>query len=313
MSSRLRSLFGPFSAGVLVYNLAVIVWGAYVRATGSGAGCGDHWPTCDGQVIPRPRDVAMLIEFTHRVTSGLALVLVLAMVLMAFRGYEKGHPARLGAGLSGVFILTEALLGAGLVLFRLVAGDTSMMRAWAHGLHLINTFALVAVLTLSAWWGYGRGTLSTKGRRGVAYALGGALVATLLLVLTGGIAALGDTLFPSQTLREGLAMDFNPSAHVLLRLRLWHPVVAITVGVILNVVAWGAYRARRRRLTWWLAAGLTAIFAAQLALGVLNVYLLAPVWLQLAHLAIADVVWVLLVLLTCSALEVEESADVAAA
>jgi heme A synthase len=302
-----RSRFGPYAALVLAYNLAVIVWGAYVRATGSGAGCGDHWPTCDGQVLPRPRDLAMLIEFTHRVTSGLSLMLVLGLVVVAFRRFTPGHAARLGAALSGVLILTEALLGAGLVLFRLVAHDTSITRAWFHAAHLVNTFALVAALTLTAWWGYG-GAALTLSRRGLSAAVLAGLAGTLLLAVTGGIAALGDTMFPARTLAEGLAQDFSPSAHILLQLRVWHPVAAITVGAYLMAMVWGVHRARRAPLTGAFAWAFSGLFALQLVLGVLNVYLLAPAWLQLTHLFVADLVWVVLVLHAAAALAVNDSA-----
>lgn len=108
--------FGRYAAFVLAFNLAVIVWGAYVRATGSGWAAATTGPSAvAAQVAPRPRDVAMFIEFTHRVTSGMSLVVV-GLVVGAFRAFSPGHPARRGAVLSGVFIATEALLGAGLVL-----------------------------------------------------------------------------------------------------------------------------------------------------------------------------------------------------
>lgn len=300
--------FGRYAAAVLAYNLAVIVWGAYVRLTGSGAGCGDHWPTCDGQVIPRPRDAAMLIEYTHRVTSGLSLALVLGLVAMAFRRYRAGHPARLGAALSGMFILTEALLGAGLVLFRLVAHDTSITRAWFHAAHLVNTFALVAVLTLTAWWAFGGGAL-TLARRGVSFAVLAGIGGTVLLAVTGGIAALGDTLFPARSLAEGIAQDFNPSAHILLQLRLWHPVVACAMGLYLLGMVWGVHRASRAPLTGRLATVFSALFSLQLALGVANVVWLAPAWLQLTHLFVADLVWVTLVLFSAAALAVPRGED----
>lgn len=296
-----RSGFGRYAALVLAYNLAVILWGAYVRVTGSGAGCGDHWPTCDGQVIPRPRDLAMLIEYAHRVTSGLSLVLILGLVVLAFRRFSAGHRARLGAALSGVLVLTEALLGAGLVLFRLVAHDTSIARAWFHAAHLVNTFSLVAALTLTAWWGYGGGALSLARRR-VSLAVCGGLVGAVLLAVTGGIAALGDTLFPARSLAEGLAQDFSPSAHVLVQLRVWHPVAACAVGVYLIAMVWGVHRVLRAPLTGAFAWTFSALFSAQLALGVANVYLLAPAWLQITHLLVADLVWVTLVLFAAAAL-----------
>lgn len=299
--------FGAFAAAVLAYNLAVIVWGAYVRATGSGAGCGDHWPTCNGEVIPRPRDVKMLIEFTHRATSGLSLLAVLGLVAAAFRAFPARHPARLGAALSGVFILTEALLGAGLVLFRLVAQDTSITRAWFHAAHLVNTFTLVAALTLTAWWGYGGGRLAPSRHPGIAAAVGVGVAGTVLLAVTGGIAALGDTLFPARSLAEGLAQDFSPTAHVLLQLRLWHPVAAVAVGAYLLAMVWAVHRARRAPGTGRLAGAFTGLFVTQLALGVLNVWWLAPVWLQLVHLLVADLIWVTLVLFGAAALASRDS------
>lgn len=297
-----RSRFGHFAALVLVFNLAVIVWGAYVRATGSGAGCGDHWPTCDGQVVPRPRSTEMFIEYTHRVTSGLSLVLVLALVVMAFRRYPAGHRVRLGAALSGVFILTEALLGAALVLFRLVAHDASLLRAWSHAAHLINTFTLVAMLTLTTWWAMGGAALSWSRSRGVSWAVTAGLVSTVLIAVTGGIAALGDTLFPARSLAEGLAQDFSPTAHILLQLRVWHPFAAITVGVYLLAMVWGVHRAVRAPLTGRFALLFSALFSLQLVLGVLNVVWLAPTWLQLTHLFVADLVWCTLVLHGAAAL-----------
>jgi heme A synthase len=301
-----RPFFGTLSITVLLFNLAVILWGAFVRATGSGAGCGDHWPTCNGEVVPRPRDLAMLIEFTHRATSGLALVGVFFMLVFAFRTFKPGHPARLGAGLSAIFILTEALLGAALVLFRLVAHDTSSARAWVHALHLVNTFALLAALTLSVWWAHGYPYFSLHGRRHVAFALGVAGALMSLLAVTGGIAALGDTLFPSHTLAEGIAQDFSPGAHILLQLRVWHPVVACASGAYLLPMAWWIRSARRTTSVARCVWALTVLYAAQLSLGVLNLYLLAPIALQIAHLFLADLVWIALVSLGATALFADE-------
>jgi len=113
--------FVIFAWAVLAYNFAVVLWGAYVRATGSGAGCGNHWPLCDGSVAPQTPAGATVIEFTHRVTSALDLVLVAALLVWAFRAYPKRHCVRLGAALSAIFLVTEALLGASLVLLNHVA------------------------------------------------------------------------------------------------------------------------------------------------------------------------------------------------
>src|SRR5690606_7460601 len=158
--------------GTLAYNLGVIAWGAYVRATGSGAGCGSHWPLCNGEVIPRSPTAETLIEFSHRVTSGLALLLVVVMVVWARRLFPKGHPARLGAWLSlGVMVL-EALLGAGLVLFGLVADDDSVARAVVMGLHLVNTLVLLGARTLAAWWASGGRPFRVGGHAGMGLLFG---------------------------------------------------------------------------------------------------------------------------------------------
>src|SRR6266849_5083339 len=108
--------FAVFAWSVLAYNILVNLWGALVRATGSGAGCGGHWPLCNGDVLPEAPQVATVIELTHRVMSGIALIAVLALFAWAFQAYPRRHSARRWAGWSLMFIVTEALLGAALVL-----------------------------------------------------------------------------------------------------------------------------------------------------------------------------------------------------
>jgi heme A synthase len=138
-------LFMRYAWGVLAYNLAVILWGAVVRVTGSGAGCGDHWPLCNGAVSPNLKSVHTAIEVTHRMMSGLDVALVALLAVWAFRTFPRGHMARLGARLSAVFLVTEALLGAGLVLLKKVAQNAD---AWWNSTHLLNTLGLIACLAL---------------------------------------------------------------------------------------------------------------------------------------------------------------------
>src|ERR1700682_2434048 len=108
--------FARYAWAVVAYNVAVVLWGAYVRATGSGAGCGNHWPLCNGAALPVSPSLGTIIEFTHRATSGIDLALVALLVVWAFRAFARGHPVRLGATLSAIFLMSEALLGAALVL-----------------------------------------------------------------------------------------------------------------------------------------------------------------------------------------------------
>jgi len=292
------SRFARYAWGVLVINLFVIGWGAFVRATGSGAGCGSHWPSCNGQVIPRPEQVETIIEFTHRVTSGLALISVAVMLVWAFRAYPRRHAVRAGAVVSSVFIILEALLGAGLVLFGLTADNDTIARAYVMMAHLINTLILVAAISLTAWWatvGPPQG-FHTRGRLPGLLLL--SILAMMVLGASGAITALGDTLFPASSLAEGLRQDFADDAHILLRLRIFHPMIAVVTGLIAAGTAWLLRRRYAHPHLQKLGGLLIAIFLTQLVLGVINVILLAPVWMQIVHLIVSELVWITLILTT---------------
>jgi cytochrome c oxidase assembly protein subunit 15 len=291
-----------FARLVLGWNVAVILWGAFVRATGSGAGCGAHWPLCNGEVVPRAPALDTMVEFTHRATSGVALLLVFALALWVFRDRPKGHPARRAAAASVFFILTEAAVGAGLVLFHLVGANDSVARALFMAGHLANTFVLLACLTLTAHWCATDDPVRREAvsRFGWPFAIGA--IALVGVGKSGAVAALGDTLYPAQSILGGLAQDVSPTAHFLVQLRVAHPILALA-GVLL--VAFAASRilqatadARARRAAW----AVSSLALLQLALGLLNVVLLAPVWLQIVHLLLADVLWIAFVLLAVRAL-----------
>jgi cytochrome c oxidase assembly protein subunit 15 len=284
---------------VLAWNVAVILWGAYVRASGSGAGCGSHWPLCNGEVLPRSPSAQTLVEFSHRATSGVALVAVVALLVWAFRALERGHPARAGALWALVFMLTEAAVGAGLVLFRLVADNASMARAMFMAAHLVNTFVLVAWLTLTAHWASGGARTAVRGRE--AWLLGGGAVLMLLTGVSGAVAALGDTLYPSSSLAEGLRADLSATSHLIIRLRVMHPALAIATACATIALAVRARGSRPAART--MATAAAALVAVQIAVGLLNVVLLAPVWMQMVHLLVADAVWIAYVLMGAQVLE----------
>lgn len=296
-----RERFAIYAWSVLAYNLLVIVWGAFVRATGSGAGCGSHWPLCNGEVVPRAAEVETLIEFAHRISSGLALLAVVLMVVWAARAYPSGHRVRTGSWVVLGLIMVEALLGAGLVLFELVADNDSMLRAGSMVAHLVNTFLLVGALSLTAWWASGGRALSVRGRGATPALVAVGLAALLLTGGSGAIAALGDTLFPARSLSEGFAADLSPASHFLLRLRVLHPVIAIVTGGYLLLMARLLVREEASSVAAYTA--LTILVIVQLVAGAVNIFLLAPVWLQLVHLLLADLVWIAAVVLSASALQ----------
>jgi heme A synthase len=281
---------------VLAYNLAVIGWGAYVRATGSGAGCGSHWPLCNGDVVPRAAATATLIEYSHRVTSGAALVAIAVLLIWTLKRCPPGHPARLGAWLSMFFIVTEAAVGAGLVLFRLVADNASMARAMFMAAHLLNTFVLLGALSLTAWWLTTGTPLTFRGRGRTWIALAAGCAALLVAGASGAVAALGDTLFPSRSIGEAFAADLSAGSHVLIRLRLLHPVLAVAAALVVAAIAARAGRHPGDAPRPWIGRAVPALAGLQIALGFVNVVLLAPIWLQLAHLLVADLFWIAFVL-----------------
>lgn len=292
--SRLRR----FAWLVLAWNLVVILWGAFVRATGSGAGCGAHWPLCNGEVVPRAPALETMIEFTHRATSGLALILVAALAVWVFRSRPKGDPSRSAAVASVVLILVEAALGAGLVLFRLVAENESVARALFMAGHLANTLLLLAALTLTAYWiEPGRPRLRHADASGPRWLVAAAALGLLLAGKSGAVAALGDTLYPAQSLLGGLAQDLSPTVSLLVRLRLLHPILSLGGVLLLALLAGQALRSAQDPATRRVAWTVPALALVQVAGGLLNVVLLAPVWMQLVHLLLADALWIAFVLL----------------
>ena len=304
--------FASYAWSVLAYNLVVILWGTYVRASGSGAGCGSHWPLCNGEVVPRAREIETLIEFSHRLSTGLAGLLVIGLVFGAFRAFPKAHPARLGAALSLMFIVIEGLVGAAQVRLGLTGDNASIGRAVVGSIHLANTFVLLAALTLTAWWAAGGAPVRLRGQGALGWIFAVGLLGVLLVGASGAITALGDTLFPAATLAEGMQADFAAGSHFLIQLRVIHPILAVLAGVYTIVAgrlaaAWRPGRATRR-LAW----ALSALFAAQLLVGVVNVALLAPIFMQIIHLFMADLVWITLVLAAAAALAERERAHIPA-
>jgi len=296
--------FAGFAWGVLGLNLFVIIWGAFVRASGSGAGCGSHWPLCNGEVIPQAENVATLIEFFHRVTSGLALLAVLAMVIWAFRAFPKGNLVRLGALISLVFIIIESLIGAALVLLQYVEFNVSVGRAIWMAAHLTNTLLLTAALTLTAWWASGGRGFRLRGHGAVGGTLLAALIGMFVLGVSGAITALGDTL----TIAGGISPEENALVATFVQLRVFHPLIAfLAAGLLFYAVSTGTRRTAAplvHRFGWW-AAGL---FAVQLFVGAINVWLMAPVWLQMVHLLLTMVIWMLIVLYGATVLAAGDAA-----
>ncbi|HEX8147025.1 MAG TPA: COX15/CtaA family protein [Pyrinomonadaceae bacterium] len=296
--------FTRYAWFVTALTLAVILWGAFVRASKSGDGCGAHWPLCNGSVVPDPQSAKTLVEFAHRATSGVAFLLVAGLCVWAFRAFRRGHAVRAAAAASAFFIVTESLIGAGLVLLRLVGGNASVARAVYLSVHLVNTFLLAAALALTAWWA-ARGVAERprlfeffRGRVGLA------LSGSLALGVSGAVAALGATLFSEG---GGSSVDvegMGAAARLLFSLRNYklHPALAVLVGGYLVYFALSTLKPGGDAWVRRWARSVAALVAAQFAAGLLNAALLAPVWLQIVHLLLADLLWLALVLLSAASL-----------
>ena len=282
---------------VLGFNILVILWGALVRASRSGEGCGDHWPLCNGTVIPHAAQIATLIEFTHRITTAIAFLSVVVMAVWAFRRYRQELVWPAAAASLGL-IISEALLGAGLVLFKFVGTDVSVGRVIYLSAHLINTLLMLAAMALTAWWASRNAPVQLRNVE--IRAVGPVILCAVGIAVTGVVTALSDTLYPVSSLRAGFEADFAVASPWLVKLRIWHPVIAILAGayIVISISRIeGAPRLRQMAM---------ALVGMELAAGMVNLFLLAPVWMQLIHLLLADLLWIVLVLV--SAVVLEESA-----
>jgi len=285
-----------FAWGVLGYNVAVIVWGAAVRATGSGAGCGDRWPLCNGTLVQHHPALATLIELAHRATSGIDLLCVLALLVWTFAAAPRRHLARAFAVAVLVLTLNEALLGALLVLLGHTANDRSPSRAVYLALHLTNTLLLLAALALTAHFLSRRGA-AMRGEvafRAPSLALTG-LIATLIVGVTGSLAALGDTLYPAHHLLTALRQDFSPGSSWLVQIRWLHPAISLIAGAF---ILWLVLRTLREPTNRALSLAVVFLLVLQYLLGLADVAFLAPTALQMTHLLGADLLWIALVVLS---------------
>jgi len=285
---RLRGV-SVYAACVLGFMVLVVLWGAVVRATGSGAGCGDHWPLCNGDFFPHHPRIATVIEFTHRSMSGICTALVAILTAWTFRATVRGDRARKAVVWCGVLLITEALLGALLVLGGYVKGNTSDARVLVQCVHFTNTMLLLAALTLTWWWLRVRrvSAAMASGSRAAAWC---AVAFTILTGATGSVAALADTLFPSPSVRAGLAQDFAPGAPLLVHMRWMHPAAAVLAFVATIILCRYLSGPAKR----WIAA----LLLLQIALGIADLFALAPVSLQVLHLLGADLFWITLVAVT---------------
>lgn len=295
--------FAKYAWLILAYNIIVILWGAFLRASLSGDGCGQHWLTCGGEVVPTAPQFKTIIEFSHRLSTGLAFVAVLILFVWSFRKFAKVNAIRKTAFASFLMMIVEALIGAGLVLTGNTAENWTPTRPFWMAAHLITTFTLLAVLTLCAWFSSGGKPFGFSAPRKILLVLGIGVIGILLVGMSGTVAALSSMLFPSTSLAESVSKDFSTTSHILLRLRISHPIISILVAVFLAFSSYWLktmFAANEQVKRW--ANLLILLVAAQLAFGSLTLLMLAPILMQLGHLLLADAIWTVFVLMSANVL-----------
>lgn len=305
--------FATYAWGVLAWNVIVILWGVFLRASKSGDGCGRHWLTCGGEVIPSAPELKAAIEFSHRITSSLAGILIVILLVWAFLRWLAGKDEqslvtlRATAG-ALIFVIIEGLLGAGLVLTGNTAESLTPERPFWMAGHLINTFILLAFLTLTARYASGGRPLHFRAERKHLAALAIGAAAIFLVGITGSIAALSTMIFPIGTLAEGVVQDFSATSNILLRLRLLHPITAMLTSVfIIFLTGWLAKeRSSVGGVSRW-SNILSILILAQIAFGAATLLTLAPILMQLGHLLLADAVWISYVLFSAGFLSAEKA------
>jgi heme A synthase len=306
--------FAKYAWLVLGWNIIVILWGVFLRASKSGDGCGQHWLTCHGEVVPSAPQLKTVIEFSHRVTRAFDGILVIIMVIWAIVIWRSDRSAASGrvmkmAAASLVLVIVEGLLGAGLVLTGNTAETLTPERPFWMAAHLVNTLILLALVTLTAWFAENRKALNFKVNAGHIAAIAAAAAAIFFVGISGSIAALSSMLFPAGSITEGMAQDFSATSHMLLRLRLLHPISAILTGVLLIFISdWLRKLKGTPGVTRW-SNVLSILILVQIAFGAATLLMLAPIVMQLGHLLLADSIWISFVLLTANFLAEGSSAE----
>lgn len=262
-----------------IYTLIVILWGAWVRISHSGDGCGNHWPLCGGEFIPTEGLHKTWIEYTHRLMSGSYGLIVIYLFfkikkIKLFSAWSKNLSTALL-----ILMITEALLGAILVKGQLVTVNDSLTRLLVMSFHQLNSFILTGVTYLLYQ------SLKNDPSNNVQnlYFLKKhkwTLLFFLALPITGAIAALSSTLFPTISVLQGIMDDFSQNSHLFIRLRILHPVLAICIAS--GFVIW-CYSQNRQRLAFE--------FLGAILIGAITLITLSPVYLKLAHLFIAHWLW----------------------
>lgn len=281
--------FVSFAWFVLIYNLAAVAWGVFVRASKSGDGGGTSWPLLDLSHQPMNGPISRLIEGSHRASTALCGVFAIILLVMAYRNFAKGHQARMFATV--VFGLTclEGLVGWALVRFGLVTLNDSVLRVSIMSFHVVSTFILVSAIALCAMSGMGAGRIQLRGQSAIGWMLGLGVLGLVSLGVSGAISALAHTLMP---VKNVLVEAAKPDAFWMLKLQPLHPYLSLAVGTFFCILAGMLCHLRPSDAVRRASLVMLVAFAFQTMLGLVSIKLAAPIWTQMLHLVAGDVLFV---------------------
>lgn len=302
--------FRRAALGVLLFAFPVLLFGAFVRASLSGDGCGVNWPFCGPAILPDTSQLKSLIEFGHRVSSSVLFMgAVLGLYAWSIFLFPKGHFNRRSAGFALLFTLVSGLIGAVLVKWSLVVFDKSVARAVVMSLHLCNNYFLLAsllgaCLPESIYSGF-----RARGGGGLGALLWSSAAGMFVLAVTGAVSAMGKTawameLAAARTVADRLSMHVGEEAPAILKGGAIHPLIATSVMILVLFACRYAVREKGGEQVESWAQAVTWGFVAQMAIGVINLAMSAPIWLQLLHLALALATWISLMMLIVVSLQV---------
>lgn len=276
-----------FNLGLIYYSVFVIIWGAWVRISKSGDGCGEHWPLCHGEWVPSQKPIATWIEFSHRISTGIYGILILIFVIMAFKRHNRA--VKWGSLFVLFFTITESLIGAQLVLKGLVGSDASLARAYWMGVHQVNSMLLTGSLVLCYDFirfpdliGFRKSLLSISKYSGLCLFL-------IVVASAGALAALSGTLFPSTDLLLGFMKDFSQDSHIFVRLRASHPMLACSFALVIFYSL--GFQKERTELFKTRSRNFMALTALAVMIGFVTLLSLSPSALKMIHLGMAHILW----------------------
>lgn len=287
-----RSQYKKFAFSLLIYTVLVILWGAWVRISHSGDGCGDTWPLCHGRLIPEAERGKTWVEYGHRLMSGIYGLVVIYFWWVARKIYQPGHFARKAALATLIFTITEALLGAKLVLFKLVTTNDTPYRAFVMALHQVNSFMLTGAVALVAVAALSQAETQQPSSSKQVYRFFPWII--VVIGITGAWASLSNSLFPTENLWDGFMADFSSDSHFLIRIRGLHPVLALLGGGGLALYFWLKTQTAELQVIQKRSLQMSLLLIFGIMFGIGTLLLHAPVWMKIVHLALAHSIWVVM-------------------